>query len=118
MNSSRFWEVTFARLLSTYAVLTFALLWLGLAAVLFFNREWPAMLWEQVQALPVAAQVVIWLALLPIMVALWTWQSSWDAAVRVLAFAGIAGWTLLAVSSFVRSMRPVGRRDIQDDSPA
>jgi hypothetical protein len=39
------------------------------------------------------------------MVGLWIWESSWPAFLRLLAFAGIVGWTLLAVSSFVRAVR-------------
>ena len=116
MKNSRFWDVTFARLLSTYAVMTFLVLWLGFAGVLFVNRGWPNMLWEQVHTLPVAAQVFIWVAFLPIMVGLWAWQSSWQLVVRLLVFAGIAGWTMLAVSSFIRSMRPVDRKGAQDGS--
>jgi len=42
---------------------------------------------------------------LPIMVGLWIWESSWPALGNLLGFAGIVGWTLLAVSGFLRAVR-------------
>lgn len=105
MKDSTFWDVTVPRVLSTYAVLIFAILWVGFAIALVVNPEWLDLLWDWVSALPVVAEIIVWVILLPIMVALWIWHSSWSDPVRLLAFAGIIGWTLLAVSSFVRAAR-------------
>ena len=105
MKDSSFWTVTFARLLSTYAVLIFALLWVGFALALILNRAWLDMLWNWVRALPPLAEVLVWLALLPITVGLWAWGSSWPILVKLLVFAGIVGWTLVAASSFRRNFR-------------
>ena len=69
------------------------------------NREWLDLLWNWVQALPSVAEIIGWVLFLPIMVGLWIWESSWPDLVRLLAFAGIAVWTLLAVSSFLRAVR-------------
>jgi hypothetical protein len=55
--------------------------------------------------LPPVAEIIVWVVFLPIVVGLWIWESSWPALARLLAFAGIVGWTLLAVSSFVRAVR-------------
>jgi hypothetical protein len=105
MRDSSFWSGTFSRALSTYAIVIFAMLWVGFAIALVVNREWLDLLWNWVRALPLVAEIVVWVALLPIMVGLWIWESSWSAFVRLLASAGIVGWTLLAVSSFIRAMR-------------
>jgi hypothetical protein len=105
MEDSSFWNVTFPRALSTYAILIFAMLWIGFAIALAVNREWLDLLWTWVQTLPSLVQIIVWVLFLPIMVALWIWQSSWPFLVRLLAFAGIVGWTLLAVSSFWRAVR-------------
>ena len=105
MRDSSFWNVTVPRVLSTYAIVIFTMLWLGLAVALFVNREWLDLLWNWVRALPFVAEVIIWLLFLPIMVGIWIWESSWPAFVQLLAFAGIVGWTLLAVSSFLRAVR-------------
>ena len=105
MRDSKFWSVTVARVLSTYAIVIFALLWVGFAIALVVNPEWLDWLWNWVRALPSVAEIIVWVLFLPIMVGLWIWESSWPALVRLLAFAGIVGWTLLAVSSFLRAVR-------------
>jgi hypothetical protein len=105
MRDSSFWSVTVPRVLSTYAIVIFAILWVGFTIALVVNREWLDLLWNWVRALPSVAEIIIWLLFLPIMVALWIWESSWPALVHLLAFAGIVVWTLLAVSSFLRAVR-------------
>lgn len=105
MRDSSFWNVTFARILSTYAVVIFAVLWVGFAAALVLNREWLDLIWSWVQALPTLVEIFVWVLFLPIMVGLLIWESAWPDFVRLLAFAGIVGWTLLAVSSFLRAFR-------------
>jgi hypothetical protein len=105
MRASSFSNVTVPRVLSTYANVIFAMLWVGFAIALVVNREWLDLLWNRVQALPSVAEAIVWVLFLPIMVGLWIWESSWPDLVRLLAFAGIVVWTLLAVSSFLRAVR-------------
>ena len=105
MRGSSFWSVTVPRVLSTYAIVIFAMLWVGFAIALVVNREWLDLLWNWVQALPSVAEIIVWVLFLPIMVGLWIWESPWPDLVRLLAFAGIVVWTLLAVSSFLRAVR-------------
>ena len=105
MKDSSFWNVTFPRVLSSYAILVFAVLWVGFAIALAVNRAWLDLLWIGVRALPPVVEIIVWILFLPIMVGLWAWESSWSALVRLLVFEGIVGWTLLAVSSFLREIR-------------
>ena len=105
MRDSSFWNVTASRVLSTYAILIFAVLWIGFAIALAVNQAWLDSLWNWVRALPLVPEILVWVLLLPIMVGLWIWESSWPTLLRLLGFAGIAGWTALAVSSFVRAVR-------------
>ena len=105
MTESSFWSVTVPRVLSTYAILILAIMWGGFAVALVVNLEWLDLLWNWVRALPSVAEIIVWVFFLPIMVGLWIWESSWPALVRLLAFAGIVVWTLLAVSSFLRAVR-------------
>ena len=105
MSDSTFWSVTVPRVLSTYAVVIFAVLWVGFAVALVVNREWLDLLWDWVRALPSLAEIIVWVLFLPIMVGLWIWESSWSNLVRLLAFAGIVGWTVIAVYNFVRYWR-------------
>ena len=105
MRDPSFWNVAVSRVLSTYAIAIFAVLWVGLAIALVVNPEWLDSLWNWVRGLPPVTEITVWLFFLPIMVGLWIWESSWPALVRLLAFAGIVFWTLLAVFSFVRAVR-------------
>ena len=105
MKDSSFWSVTVPRVLSTYAIVVFAILWVGFAIALVVNREWLDLLWNWVRALPFLAEIIVWVLFLPITVGLWIWESSWPALVRLLAFAGIVGWTLIPVSGFSRTVR-------------
>ena len=105
MINSSFWSGTFTRVLSTYAIVIFAILWVGFAITLVVNREWLDLIWNWVQALPLIVEIIVWVFFLPIMVGLWIWESSWSALVRLLAFAGMLAWTFLAVSSFWRAVR-------------
>jgi hypothetical protein len=105
MRDSSFWSVTVPRVLSTYAIVIFAMLWVGFAIALVVNCEWLDLLWNWVRALPSVAEIIVWVLFLPIMVGLWIWESSWPALGHLFAFAGIVVWTFLAVSSFLRSVR-------------
>jgi len=89
--------------MSTYAIVIFAILWIGFIVALIVNREWLDMLWNSVRTLPAVAEVIVWLLFLPVMVGLWIWESSWATVVRLLAFAGMVVWTYLAGSSFWRA---------------
>jgi predicted acetyltransferase len=105
MRDSSFWSVTVSRVLGTYAILIFALLWVGSAIALVVNPEWLDLLWNWVRVLPSVVEILVWVLCLPIMVGLWIWESSWPVLARLLACAGIVVWTLLAVSSFLRAVR-------------
>ena len=105
MRDSSFWSVTVPRVLSTYAIVIFSILWVGFAIALVVNREWLDLLWNWMRALPFLAEIIVWVLFLPITVGLWIWESSWPALVRLLAFAGIVGWTLIPISRFLRTVR-------------
>ncbi len=105
MRDSSFWKVTVPRVLSTYAIVIFVVLWVGFAIALVANREWLDLLWKWVQGLPTVLEIIVWVVFLPITVGLWIWESSWLILVRLLAFAGIGFWTFLAGSSFIRAWR-------------
>jgi hypothetical protein len=107
MRDSSSWSVLATRVLSIYATVIFAVLWVGFAITLVVNPEWLNSLWSWVRGLPIVTEIIVWLAFLPMVVGLWIWTSSWPALVQLLAGAGIVGWTLVAVSSFLRMVRGV-----------
>lgn len=105
MDRSTFWDVTVPRVMSLYASLVFAVLWVGFFIALAANQNWLEEVWNWTQALPLALKIIVWVLFLPILVGLWIWESSWPAFGRVLGLAGIIGWTLLAASSLFRAFR-------------
>ena len=105
MSDSTFWNVTVPRVLSTFAIVIFAMLWVGFITALVVNPEWLDVLWNWAQALPMAPRIIVWVLFLPIMVGLWIWESSWSVLGRLLGFAGVVAWTLLAVYSLIRDFR-------------
>ena len=105
MNDSSFWSVASTRVLSIYAIVIFAILWVGFAVALVVNPEWLDLIWNWVRGLPLVVEIIVWVLLLPIMVGLLIWQSSWPVLVRLLAGAGIVGWTVVAVVNFARVVR-------------
>jgi hypothetical protein len=105
MRDSSFWSVLATRVLTIYAIMIFVILWVGFIVALVVNPEWLNSLWDWVRSLPIVPEIIVWVAFLPIVVGLWIWTSSWPVLVQLLAGAGIVGWTLVAVSSFLRMLR-------------
>ncbi len=45
--------------------------------------------WLWIRSLPLVVQLVLWLLLLPWMIALWVWSMPWALAIRIVLVAGI-----------------------------
>lgn len=105
MRDSAFWDITVPRVMTIFANVIFAMLWVGFILAIALNREWLDVLWGWVQELPLVPKIIVWVVFLPIMVGLWIWESSWPTLGRVMGFAGIVGWTLLAVYSLIKFFR-------------
>lgn len=73
----------------------FAILWAAFAYALVARPGAIDGAWEGVRSLPLVLQALVWLLLLPVMVGLWIWETTWPVAVRVILLAGIAGWNIL-----------------------
>lgn len=108
MRDSTFWDVTVPRSMTIFANVIFAILWVGFFLALAVNREWMDVLWNWALALPLIPKIIVWVVFLPIMVGLWIWESSWPTFGRLVGFAGIVGWTLLAVNSIFKNFRQTG----------
>jgi hypothetical protein len=105
MKDSTFWDVTVPRAMSIYANVIFVVLWVGFVVALIVNREWLDVLWDWVQGLPLVPRIIVWMIFLPVMVGLWIWESSWPVLGRLAGFAGIIGWTLVAVYNLFKAFR-------------
>lgn len=91
--------------MTIYANLIFVVLWVGFVIALVVNREWLDEIWNWAQALPLVPMIIVWVLFLPIMVGLWIWESSWPTLGRLVGFAGIVIWTLLAIYSLFKFFR-------------
>lgn len=72
----------------------FAVIWLAFGAGLIWSQGSVDAAWQTIRDLPLIAQLVVWLLFLPVMVALWIWETTWPLAVRLLLVVGIGGWNL------------------------
>jgi len=102
MRKSTFWNVTLPKIMTVYANLVFLALWVGFIVAIFSNRDWLDLLWYWVQALPFLPKIIIWILILPIMVGLFIWKSSWSMVATAFGYAGIVIWTLMAVRSLFK----------------
>ena len=105
MRDSNFWDVTVPRVMTIYANTIFVVLWVGFLVALVTDPEWLDILWSWAQALPLVPRIIIWVFILPIMVGLWIWESSWPALGRLVGLTGIIAWTLVAVANLFRVFR-------------
>lgn len=73
----------------------FAVIWGAFGVGLIWSQGSIDAAWQWVGDLPFILQGVIWLLFLPVLVALWIWETTWPVAVRLLLVIGIGGWNLL-----------------------
>jgi hypothetical protein len=73
----------------------FAGLWLAFGAGLIWSQGSVDAAWQAIGNLPLILQGVIWLLFLPVMVALWVWETTWPLALRLTVVIGIGAWNLL-----------------------
>lgn len=78
--------------IGAFAILT--ILWLGFAAALIFNPALLDTVWQSLRALPIIAQAVVWLLVLPVALGLWIWESSWPIWIRLILVAGLGFATI------------------------
>lgn len=73
----------------------FALIWIAFGAGLLWSQNSVDQAWVTIRGLPLVVQLLVWLLLLPVMIGLWVWETSWPLLVRAVLLFGIAGWNLL-----------------------
>jgi hypothetical protein len=79
---------------SGIAFLAFVVLWVGFAAALVLSQGSLDASWQWIRALPLLVQGLVGLLFLPVVVALWIWESAWPLVVRLVLVAGLAWWNL------------------------
>ena len=91
--------------LSTYAVLVFAVLWVGFAVGLVLGGQAFTDAWAWLSGLEPLARILAWILFLPIAVGLWAWNADLPAPVFAAVVVGLFAWTLVAVGSLARAVR-------------
>lgn len=76
-------------LINIFAFATLTILWLGFGAALLFNRELLDTVWQFFRSMPFAVQLVIGLLVLPVVLGLWIWESSWPIWIRLILVIGL-----------------------------
>ena len=80
---------------SGIAFVLFAVLWVGFGIALVTSQGSLDAAWQWVRALPLVVQGVVWILFLPVLAALWIWETTWPIVLRLVLVAGLAGWSLL-----------------------
>ena len=78
--------------ISAFAILT--ILWLGFGAALIFNQALLDTVWQFFRGMPFVVQLVIGLLVLPVVLGLWIWESSWPLWIRLILVIGLGFATL------------------------
>jgi hypothetical protein len=76
---------------------------IAFAVVAFRDPPWPSI---QCGTGSGAISVVVWVAVLPLTVGLWVWESTWPPLAGLVLVAGMVAWTLVAVAGLWRAVRP------------
>jgi hypothetical protein len=69
-------------------------LWLAFGVAAVRNPTSPDNLWRLFRRLPLLIQLLAWLLLFPLILALWIWQASWPFVLRLPLVAGLAVVTI------------------------
>lgn len=77
------------------AFVVFAVIWVAFGYALVARPGGLDEAWQAITALPLLVQGLIWLLFLPVMAALWVWETTWPVLLRLAVVAGLAGWNLL-----------------------
>jgi hypothetical protein len=91
--------------LAVGASVVFVALWIGLAWAVAIDPSMPAAAWSWLGSLEPVAQLVAWIAVLPLAVALWVWTSSFPPIVGILVGLGLVAWTAAAAGGLWRQLR-------------
>ncbi|MHA2503385.1 MAG: hypothetical protein ACXAE3_10995 [Candidatus Kariarchaeaceae archaeon] len=97
MSDGNTWEYLFGLALNVYAIVFFALMWISYFIILVYNVELLDRFYLWVDGLPLLAEIIVWILLLPATIGLSVRQSTRPPAVKLIVFILIIGWTILAI---------------------
>ena len=72
----------------------FAIIWGAFGAGLVLSQGSVDEAWRTIQSLALPLQILIWILFLPVMAALWAWETTWPLLVRLPVVLAIGFWNL------------------------
>ena len=69
-------------------------LWIAFGVAIVIGQGSLDDAWRWLQSLPLVAQVIVWVLLLPVTAGLWVWETTWPFIVRLVVVGGLAFATL------------------------
>jgi hypothetical protein len=82
------------RLINVLAFMILGLLWLVFLAALLFNRGLLDAAWQAFRGWPLVLQIIVGLLVLPVVLGLWIWETSWPLLLRLVLVIGLAWVTV------------------------
>ena len=79
---------------SGVAFIAFGLAWVAFGAALVISQGSLDAAWAWIRGLPLIVQGLAWLVFLPVVAALWIWETSWPLGVRLVLVGGLAAWSM------------------------
>ena len=80
-------------LIGLVAFAVFATLWIAFAAAIILSQGSLDGAWQRLRGLPLILQGVVTLLLLPVVIGLWVWETSWPLIARLVVVLALAVWT-------------------------
>ncbi|MBK7316156.1 hypothetical protein [Candidatus Villigracilis affinis] len=78
--------------ISAFAILT--ILWLGFGYALAFNQAILYTIWQSFRGMPFVVQLIVGFLILPVVLGLWIWESSWPLWIRLILVLGLGFATI------------------------
>ena len=78
--------------ISAFAILT--ILWLGFGYALAFNQTILDTAWQSFRGKPFVIQLIVGFLILPLILGLWIWESSWPLWIRLILVIGLGFATI------------------------
>src|ERR671936_666632 len=66
-----------------FAFLVFAVIWAAFGSALIWSQGSLDASWQWIRGLPFIVQGIVWLLFLPVVIALWIWETAWPLVVRL-----------------------------------
>jgi hypothetical protein len=82
------------RIINIFAFAVLTLLWLAFIAALLFNHNLLTTTWQSFRSWPLLIQVIVGLLVLPVVLGLWIWETTWSLSLRLVLVFGLAWVTV------------------------